>query len=151
MVLSAVALLLIVGAGPVTEADGMRRPFVKRLAEEARTGPSNVNPFGLAAAFGNGSDSAKRLQIGCASIPVSLRSKRGQQAWRQGRPSTGKEIEDSKIWMCRHGLWSMLQSVGLAHSLPRERALKRTALLIAFLIVLGYISIPIGIMLMFIK
>jgi len=45
----------------------------------------------------------------------------------------------------------MLQSVGLAHSLPRERALKRTALLIAFLIVLGYISIPIGIMLMFIK
>jgi len=51
----------------------------------------------------------------------------------------------------RHGLWSMLQSVGLAHPLHRERALKRVALLIAVLIVLGYISIPIGILLRLIK
>ena len=51
----------------------------------------------------------------------------------------------------RHGLWSMLQSVGLAHSLSREKALKRVALLIAVLIVLGYISIPISIMLRLIQ
>ncbi|MEO6805697.1 MAG: succinate dehydrogenase cytochrome b subunit [Edaphobacter sp.] len=51
----------------------------------------------------------------------------------------------------RHGLWSMLQSVGLSHSLRRERVLKRTALLIAILIVLGYISIPISILLGFVK
>jgi succinate dehydrogenase / fumarate reductase cytochrome b subunit len=51
----------------------------------------------------------------------------------------------------RHGLWSMLQSVGLSHSLRRERVLKRTALLIAVLIVLGYISIPISIMLGLVK
>lgn len=51
----------------------------------------------------------------------------------------------------RHGLWSMLQSVGLSHSLRRERAFKRTALLIAILIVLGYISIPISILLGFVK
>jgi succinate dehydrogenase / fumarate reductase cytochrome b subunit len=51
----------------------------------------------------------------------------------------------------RHGLWSMLQSVGLSHSLRRERAFKRTALLVAILIVLGYISIPISILLGFVK
>jgi len=51
----------------------------------------------------------------------------------------------------RHGLWSMLQSVGLAHPLHRERALKRVALLIAVLIVLGYISIPISVMLRLIQ
>ena len=51
----------------------------------------------------------------------------------------------------RHGLWSMLQSVGLPHSRRRERALKRAALLIAIVIVLGYISIPISIMLGFVK
>ena len=46
----------------------------------------------------------------------------------------------------RHGLWSMFQSVGLAH--PRHTpALKKAAFVIAVLIVLGYISIPIGIML----
>jgi succinate dehydrogenase / fumarate reductase cytochrome b subunit len=45
----------------------------------------------------------------------------------------------------------MLQSVGLAHPLHRERALKRVALLIAVLIVLGYISIPISILLRLIK
>ncbi len=59
--LSAVALPLRVGVGPITEADAVRRPFVKRLAEKARTGPANVNPFGLAAAFGNGSNRAERL------------------------------------------------------------------------------------------
>jgi succinate dehydrogenase / fumarate reductase, cytochrome b subunit len=46
----------------------------------------------------------------------------------------------------RHGIWSMFQSVGIAH--PRHtQNLKRAALLIATLIVLGYISIPISILL----
>ena len=50
----------------------------------------------------------------------------------------------------RHGIWSMFQSVGLAH--PRHtKTLKRAALLIATLIVLGYISIPIGILLGLVK
>ena len=46
----------------------------------------------------------------------------------------------------RHGIWSMFQSVGIAH--PRHtQTMKRAALLIATLIVLGYISIPISILL----
>lgn len=46
----------------------------------------------------------------------------------------------------RHGLWSMFQSVGLAH--PRHtQTLRSAALVIATLIVLGYISIPISILL----
>lgn len=50
----------------------------------------------------------------------------------------------------RHGLWSMFQSVGLAH--PRHTpTLKSAALLIAVLIVLGYISIPISILLGLVK
>ena len=51
----------------------------------------------------------------------------------------------------RHGLWSMLQSVGLAHSLLKERVLKQVALIVAVLIVLGYISIPISILMGFVK
>jgi succinate dehydrogenase / fumarate reductase cytochrome b subunit len=51
----------------------------------------------------------------------------------------------------RHGLWSMLQSVGLAHSLRKERVLKRVALIVAALIVLGYLSIPISILMGFVK
>jgi succinate dehydrogenase / fumarate reductase cytochrome b subunit len=51
----------------------------------------------------------------------------------------------------RHGLWSMLQSIGLAHSLHRERALKRVALVFSILIVGGYISIPISILLGLVK
>lgn len=51
----------------------------------------------------------------------------------------------------RHGLWSMLQSVGLAHSLRKERVLKRVALIVAILIVLGYLSIPISILMGFVK
>jgi succinate dehydrogenase / fumarate reductase cytochrome b subunit len=51
----------------------------------------------------------------------------------------------------RHGLWSMLQSIGLAHSLRKERALKQVALIVAVLIVLGYISIPISILLGFLQ
>ncbi|MGC2163456.1 MAG: succinate dehydrogenase cytochrome b subunit [Silvibacterium sp.] len=44
----------------------------------------------------------------------------------------------------RHGLWSMFQSVGYNH--PRHTPLlKKAALLIAVLIVLGYISIPISV------
>lgn len=50
----------------------------------------------------------------------------------------------------RHGLWSMFQSVGLAHPL-HTLALKKAALVIATLIVLGYISIPISISLGFVK
>lgn len=50
----------------------------------------------------------------------------------------------------RHGLWSMFQSVGLAH--PRHtQNMKRAAFWIATLIVLGYISIPISILLGFVK
>ncbi len=49
-----------------------------------------------------------------------------------------------------HGLWSMFQSVGLAH--PRLTPyLKVAAKAIASLIVLGYISIPISVLLGFIK
>jgi succinate dehydrogenase / fumarate reductase cytochrome b subunit len=49
-----------------------------------------------------------------------------------------------------HGLWSMFQSVGLAH--PRLTVyLKIAAKAIAILIVLGYISIPISVLLGFIK
>lgn len=44
----------------------------------------------------------------------------------------------------RHGIWSMFQSVGYNH--PRHTPLlKKSALIIAVLIVLGYISIPISI------
>ncbi len=50
----------------------------------------------------------------------------------------------------RHGLWSMFQSVGLAHP-EHTLMMKRAALLIATLIVLGYISIPISILLGFVK
>ena len=49
-----------------------------------------------------------------------------------------------------HGLWSMFQSVGLAH--PRlSPYLRSAARAIAILIVLGYISIPISVLLGFIK
>lgn len=50
----------------------------------------------------------------------------------------------------RHGLWSMFQSVGIAH--PRHTlVLKNLALAIATLIVLGYISIPISVLLGIVK
>jgi succinate dehydrogenase / fumarate reductase cytochrome b subunit len=49
-----------------------------------------------------------------------------------------------------HGLWSMFQSVGLAH--PRiSPYLRSAARAIAALIVLGYISIPISVLLGFVK
>jgi succinate dehydrogenase / fumarate reductase cytochrome b subunit len=50
----------------------------------------------------------------------------------------------------RHGLWSMLQSVGI-HQPEHTAALKQAALVIALLIVLGYISIPIGVLLGLVK
>jgi succinate dehydrogenase / fumarate reductase cytochrome b subunit len=49
-----------------------------------------------------------------------------------------------------HGLWSMFQSVGLAH--PRiSPYLKNAARSVAAIIILGYISIPISVLLGFIK
>ena len=49
-----------------------------------------------------------------------------------------------------HGIWSMFQSVGLAH--PRHTPLlKNAARAIATLIVLGYIAIPISVLLGFVK
>jgi succinate dehydrogenase / fumarate reductase cytochrome b subunit len=49
-----------------------------------------------------------------------------------------------------HGLWAMFQSVGLAH--PRNSVtLKLGARAIAIVIVLGYISIPISVLLGFVK
>ena len=50
----------------------------------------------------------------------------------------------------RHGLWSMLQSVGI-HQPKYTAALKNAALVIALLIVLGYISIPISVLLGLVK
>jgi succinate dehydrogenase / fumarate reductase cytochrome b subunit len=50
----------------------------------------------------------------------------------------------------RHGLWSMFQSVGFNH--PRHTPiLKSAAVLIAVAIVLGYISIPISVLLGIVK
>lgn len=46
----------------------------------------------------------------------------------------------------RHGLWSMLQSFGMPHSLRRERVLKQIALVVATLIIIGYIMIPISVL-----
>src|SRR5271170_5600257 len=50
----------------------------------------------------------------------------------------------------RHGIWSMFQSVGLNH--PRYTPLlKKAAIWIAVVIVLGYISIPISVLLGLVK
>ena len=50
----------------------------------------------------------------------------------------------------RHGIWSMFQSVGLNH--PRTlRVLKSAAVWIVVVIVLGYISIPISVLLGIVK
>ena len=50
----------------------------------------------------------------------------------------------------RHGIWSMFQSVGLNH--PRYTPmLKSAAIWIAVVIVLGYISIPISVLLGLVK
>ncbi|MFZ0661493.1 MAG: succinate dehydrogenase cytochrome b subunit [Acidobacteriaceae bacterium] len=46
----------------------------------------------------------------------------------------------------RHGLWSMLQSFGMPHSLRRERVLKEWALVISVLVIIGYITIPISVL-----
>jgi succinate dehydrogenase / fumarate reductase cytochrome b subunit len=50
----------------------------------------------------------------------------------------------------RHGLWSMFQSVGI-HQPQHTAILKKVAMVIAVLIVLGYISIPIGVLLGLVK
>src|SRR6201996_5382557 len=50
----------------------------------------------------------------------------------------------------RHGLWSMFQSLGI-HQPLHTAALKQAALIIALLIVLGYISIPISVLLGLVK
>ena len=50
----------------------------------------------------------------------------------------------------RHGIWSMFQSLGASH--PRHTPLlKKTAFVIALLITLGYISIPLSVLLGFVK
>src|ERR1700744_578964 len=50
----------------------------------------------------------------------------------------------------RHGLWSMFQTLGI-HQPLHTAALKQAALVIALLIVLGYISIPITVLLGLVK
>ncbi len=50
----------------------------------------------------------------------------------------------------RHGLWSMFQSIGILQA-QHTAALKTTAMVIALLIVLGYISIPISVLLGLVK
>jgi succinate dehydrogenase / fumarate reductase, cytochrome b subunit len=50
----------------------------------------------------------------------------------------------------RHGLWSMFQSLGI-HQPKYTAAYKKLALVIALLIVLGYISIPITVLLGLVK
>lgn len=50
----------------------------------------------------------------------------------------------------RHGIWSMFQSIGYNHPRHTPR-LKKAAFVIALLITLGYISIPISVLLGFVK
>jgi succinate dehydrogenase / fumarate reductase, cytochrome b subunit len=50
----------------------------------------------------------------------------------------------------RHGLWSMFQSLGI-HQPQHTLRFKKTALVIALLITLGYISIPISVLLGLVK
>jgi succinate dehydrogenase / fumarate reductase, cytochrome b subunit len=50
----------------------------------------------------------------------------------------------------RHGLWSMFQSVGI-HQPQHTARLQKAAMVIAVLIVLGYISIPISVLLGLVK
>jgi succinate dehydrogenase / fumarate reductase cytochrome b subunit len=50
----------------------------------------------------------------------------------------------------RHGLWSMFQSLGIHHPV-HTAVLQKAAMVIALLIVLGYISIPISVLLGLVK
>jgi succinate dehydrogenase / fumarate reductase, cytochrome b subunit len=45
----------------------------------------------------------------------------------------------------RHGIWSMLQSLGLSHP-PHTELLKKAALVFAIVIFVGFVSIPLSVM-----
>jgi hypothetical protein len=80
-----------------------------------------VNPIGLAAALGDGSNSAERLQIGGAQITVSLRSERGQKTGCQRWARAREGIEDGEIGMRRHGLCDLPVKAGNAFPQGRNQ------------------------------
>ena len=53
MTFAAGPLLLIVDSGPIAEANRLASKLVEGLAEEFRTSPAKVDPFGFAALFGH--------------------------------------------------------------------------------------------------
>ncbi len=97
MIVAAAALLIVIGAGPLGEANGLVRKFMKSLLDEFRTGQPMVNPQGFAAAFGDRSDAGVRLELDSGIPAGAITAKRGRQARSTHRAGTRETVEQSVI------------------------------------------------------
>src|SRR3972149_4159783 len=93
------ALVLVVGTRPLGEADGVRRPLVKGLSLELGTGPAEVNPLALPAAFEYGSDAAVALDLDRTLIPFPPRPQGRQQTRTQGRSGPRQREVEGRVWV----------------------------------------------------
>src|SRR5215467_11839948 len=97
--LATLALALVVGTRPNRLRDRVSCPLVKTLPQEFGTRPAEVHPFLFSAALRYRSDPAVLLHLGRTRIPIALRTQSGQQARRQGCPSSRQRLEYEKIGM----------------------------------------------------
>lgn len=118
MVFSAPSLETIVSSGPVAEADRVSGPLVKGLTEKARTRPADMDPFGLAAAHGNRSNSGESLEIPGGMVSISLRAERCQQTRSQRGAGAREGIENGKIGVRRRGLCDL--AIETSDSFPQS-------------------------------
>jgi len=68
---------LIVDSGPIAEANRLASKLVEGLAEEFRTSPAKVNPFGFAACFSDWSHSEEShcVEPALKALPIGAESR----------------------------------------------------------------------------
>src|SRR5579864_1015969 len=97
--LAALALSLVVGTRPNRLRDRVSRPFVKTLPQEFGTRPAEVHPFLLPALLRYRRSPAVLLHLFGTAVTIALRTQSGQQARRQGCPSSRQRLENEIVRM----------------------------------------------------
>src|SRR6516165_2131515 len=106
-----VASMMIVGSRPFTVLNGNGGEFVKGLAEEFRTSPTEMNGTGFTAAHGNGRDAAVVLKVLEAFPAIALRTEGGQEARRHHLCGSRERGEDRRVGvLSKYLVDSLLQS-----------------------------------------
>ena len=100
--------LVVEGASPSGEQNGLSGKLMKALAQELGAGQTPMDPVGFAAAFGDRGNAGQHLNLGGTFEAVAIGAKGRQQARSQGGAGSREAVKQGVVIVLLEAVFELL-------------------------------------------